>query len=179
MKTKISIGFLVWCFSFALGLSLGSPKKNKEELVAQENVIDTTSDFPVPIFCDLSPPPKPIEYEMIGLKEVMPVFSGCAERPTPNKRKKCSDQALLDFVYSRLQYPQDARSGRCHGTVVVQFIIKKDGSVMNPKVVRDIGCGFGKAALDVVRQMPKWTPGSQRGIPVDVQFNLPIRINME
>ena len=53
-------------------------------------------------------------------------------------------------------------------------MVEKDGQVTNAKVLRDIGGGCGDEALRVVKSMPKWKPGTQRGNPVRVQFNLPI-----
>jgi len=66
---------------------------------------------------------------------------------------------------------------------VIQFVVEKDGSVAETRVVRDIGAGCGTAALKVVdamNNMPqKWTPGKQRGRPVKVLYTLPVRFKLE
>ena len=61
----------------------------------------------------------------------------------------------------------------------VTFVIEKDGSIANAKVLRDIGGGCGQEALRVVKSMPKWKPGRQHGNAVRVQFNLPISFNLK
>ena len=62
---------------------------------------------------------------------------------------------------------------------VVQFVVERDGSIAGANVVKGIGAGCDEEALRVVRSMPKWQPGKQRGQPVRVQFNLPIRFKLE
>ena len=62
---------------------------------------------------------------------------------------------------------------------MVQFVIEKDGSVTSVHILRDIGGGCGKEALRVVSNLPKWTPGLQRGRPVRVQMNLPVKFSLK
>ncbi len=62
--------------------------------------------------------------------------------------------------------------------VYVTFVVEKDGSISNPKLLRDIGFGCGAEAIRVVKAMPKWNPGKQRGKPVRVQFNLPVSFSL-
>jgi len=59
--------------------------------------------------------------------------------------------------------------------VFVTFVVEPNGSISNVKVLRGIGGGCDEEATRVVKNMPSWTPGKQRGKPVRVQFNLPIR----
>ena len=60
------------------------------------------------------------------------------------------------------------------GKVYVNFIVDKDGSITNVNVKRGIGGGCDKEAMRVIKKMPKWKPGKQRGKPVKVSFNMPI-----
>ena len=89
----------------------------------------------------------------------------------------------MKFIYQHIQYPAIARENGVFGTVVVQFIVEKDGTVKDAKVVRDIGGQCGAETLRVVHLMNakgiKWTPGKQRGTPVRVQFNLPVKFKLE
>ncbi len=62
--------------------------------------------------------------------------------------------------------------------VFVTFVVEKDGSVVDAKVLRGIGGGCDEEALRVVRNMPKWNPGEQRGKKVKVQYNLPVRFTL-
>ena len=86
---------------------------------------------------------------------------------------------LLKFLAQNIQYPEMARKENIQGLVVVQFIIGKDGTIIDPHVVHGIGGGTNEEALRVVKTMPKWKPGLQKGQEVNVQFNLPIRFMLE
>ena len=108
----------------------------------------------------------------------MPRFAGCENVHKKEERDQCSQQKLLEFIYSNIKYPQLAKETRIEGVVVVQFVVEKDGSITDVKVVRDIGGGCGEEAMRVVKMMPKWIPGKQRGRPVRVLFNLPIRFQL-
>ena len=83
-------------------------------------------------------------------------------------------EALYRYLTENLQYPKLALENGISGKVYVTFVVEKDGSVSNPKILRDIGGGCGAEAIRVVKAMPKWIPGKQRGKPVRVQFNLPV-----
>jgi protein TonB len=63
--------------------------------------------------------------------------------------------------------------------VYVTFVVEKDGSIGQARVLRGIGGGCDEEALRVVRSMPKWEPGIQRGKPVRVQYNLPFRFTLK
>ena len=87
-------------------------------------------------------------------------------------------EGLYQFIASNIKWPGDPDQD-CWGKVFVSFVIEKDGSVSNTKVVRDICPGFGEEALRVVKLMPKWKPGRQRGNPVRVQFILPVDFKLK
>ena len=82
--------------------------------------------------------------------------------------------ALKAFIEKNLVYPEAAKAAGIAGKVYVSFIVEKDGSITNVKILRDIGYGCGDEAVRVVKMMPKWIPGKQRGNPVRVQYNLPV-----
>lgn len=82
--------------------------------------------------------------------------------------------SLLAFIQRNIRYPEAAWNQKIEGKVYVTFTVETDGSITNIKVLRDIGGGCGQEAVRVVSMMPKWKPGTQRGKPVRVQFNLPI-----
>lgn len=63
------------------------------------------------------------------------------------------------------------------GKVIIQFVIEKDGSLTDIKVIRDLGHGTGKEAIRVLKKCPNWIPGKQKGIPVRVMYALPISIS--
>ncbi len=85
------------------------------------------------------------------------------------------EEARIRYLTENLRYPQMAREAGIQGTVFVTFVVERDGSVTDVRVLRGIGGGCDEEAVRVVRNMPRWTPGRQRGQPVRVQFNMPIR----
>jgi len=105
-----------------------------------------------------------------------PLFDGC-------DTKACSDEKLIQFIQDNLEYPDEARANMVEGRVFVQFVVEKDGSVSNAKVVKDIGGGTGEAALAVVQKMndmkSTWSAGSHNGKTARVAFTLPITYRLE
>ena len=87
-------------------------------------------------------------------------------------------EALYKFIQDNVQYPQLALENGIEGKVYVTFVVEKDGSITNPRLLRDIGGGCGQEAIRVVKMMPKWTPGKQQGKTVRVQFNLPVTFTL-
>lgn len=97
--------------------------------------------------------------------------------------KKCAQEQLLAFVYQNVNYPFEARQNGNEGTVVVSFVVEKDGTLSNSEVVKDIGGGCGLEVLRVVNAMNeiglKWVPGKTKGQVVRTRFNLPVRFRLE
>ena len=87
-------------------------------------------------------------------------------------------EALYKYLRENIKYPQLARENNITGRVYVTFVVERDGSIANPRVLKDIGGGCGQEAIRVVKAMPKWNPGKQRGKAVRVQFNLPVSFNL-
>ncbi len=88
-------------------------------------------------------------------------------------------EALYKFIQQNLKYPQLAKENNITGRVFVQFVVEKDGSVSNVKAARDIGGGCGAEAVRVVKSMPKWTPGKQRGKAVRAAYTLPVNFVLQ
>lgn len=86
--------------------------------------------------------------------------------------------ALNAFLKENIRYPEAARKERLEGTVYVTFTVEPNGSISNPRILRDIGLGCGDEAIRIVKSMPRWKPGKQRGKPVRVQFNLPVKFKL-
>ena len=107
-----------------------------------------------------------VEEEIFTVVENEPEFPGGME-------------ALYKYLGESIKYPQVAKENNITGKVYVTFVVEKDGSIANPRVLRDIGGGCGQEAIRVVKAMPKWKPGKQRGKAVRVQFNLPVSFNLQ
>ncbi len=129
----------------------------------------------------LPPTTKVIEAEkradVYSVVEEMPRFPGCEE--SNEDRKKCSEQKLLQHIYTNLVYPKEARDAGIEGMVVVSFVVEKDGQITNPEILRSVGGGCGEEVLRVISTMPNWVPGREAGKAVAVQFNLPVRFKLE
>jgi TonB family protein len=87
-------------------------------------------------------------------------------------------EALVKFMSDNLKYPHLAKESGILGIVIVQFVIEKDGSVGDVKVVRGLGGGCNEEAIRVVSMMPKWTPGRQHSKAVRVVFQVPLKFNL-
>lgn len=107
-----------------------------------------------------------VEEEIFTIVQDMPSFPG-------------GDAAMLAYLGKNIKYPTLAKESGIQGTVYVTFVVEKDGSVSNVKVLRGIGGGCDEEAIRVVKSMPRWTPGKQRGKPVKVQYNLPCRFVLQ
>ena len=88
-------------------------------------------------------------------------------------------QQSIDFIEKNLHYPDSACEADIEGSVVVQFVIEKDGTIGRVLVIRDIGGGCGKEAARVVKMMPKWNPAKNNGKPVRFEFSLPIEFSLK
>lgn len=88
-------------------------------------------------------------------------------------------EALGKYLAENIKYPALAKENNITGRVFVSFVVEKDGRVGNIKILRDIGGGCGAEAVRVVKNMPKWKPGKQRGKPVRSQFNLPVNFDLQ
>lgn len=129
------------------------------------------------------PPPPPKEEEIFVIAEDMPRFPGCEHLGTKAEKEACARDNLLKFIYENIEYPPIARENGVEGTVVISFVVEKDGVVRDTKIVREIGGGCGEEALRVVELMntsgKRWIPGKQRGKPVRVMFNLPVKFKLK
>ena len=89
------------------------------------------------------------------------------------------DEARIKFLQENTKYPEEAKELGVQGKVFVTFVVEVDGSITDVRVLRGIGAGCDEEAIRVVKSMPRWVPGKQRGQPVRVQFNLPIKFTLQ
>lgn len=114
--------------------------------------------------------------------EKMPTFPGCEEEPDQAAAMKCTEQQLFQYIFANLTYPAIARENAITGNVVLSFVINKEGSIDQIKLLRDIGGGCGDAAIKTVEKMQqeiKFNPGQQGHKNVSVQYSLPIRFKLQ
>jgi periplasmic protein TonB len=106
------------------------------------------------------------EVQIFMVVESMPEFPG-------------GEPALYKFLAENIKYPQMAKESGIQGRVFVTFVVERDGKVSDVRVLRGIGGGCDEEAIRVVQNMPKWTPGKQRGKSVRVQYNLPVKFTLQ
>jgi protein TonB len=107
-------------------------------------------------------------------EDVEQVFSVVEESAAP----KGGMQAFYKYVGEKLKYPAQARRMGTEGRVFVEFVVNRDGSIVDVKVVRGIGAGCDEEAIRVVQSAPSWSPGKQRGKPVRQKMVIPINFKL-
>lgn len=85
---------------------------------------------------------------------------------------------MMKYIQKHLKYPEMAKEMDVSGTVIVGFIVETDGSITNIQVLKGIGGGCDKEAKRVIKNMPEWKPGKQRGRAVRVNVKVPIRFRL-
>ncbi len=107
-----------------------------------------------------------VEQEIFQIVEEMPSFPG-------------GEAELLKYVATHIKYPQIARETGIQGRVFVGFVVEPDGSVSNVKILRGIGGGCDEEAVRVIKSLPKWKPGKQRGKAVRVSYQIPVLFKLQ
>ena len=152
------------------------PELNMEELTVVEDTKVIEQEVKIEEFEEVKNTEiTPVNIEEEKEEEEQPIFTVVEKDPEfPG-----GTEALYKYLAENIKYPQLARDNGITGKVYITFVVERDGSIANPKILRDIGGGCGAEAIRVVKAMPKWTPGKQRGKAVRVQFNLPVNFNLK
>ena len=111
-------------------------------------------------------PPVREETKVWDVVEQMPSFKG-------------GDQALMNYLTKSIHYPAIAEENGIQGRVVCTFVVERDGSITDIKVVRSVDPSLDKEAVRVLKAMPKWIPGKQNGSAVRVKFTLPVTFKLQ
>ena len=108
----------------------------------------------------------PVEDEIFEVVEKNPEFS-------------YNGMSLMQYLGKSIKYPTIAQETGTQGRVIVQFVVNKDGSIVDVKVVRGVDPYLDKEAIRVISTMPKWKPGEQRGKPVRCKFTVPVMFKLQ
>ena len=111
-------------------------------------------------------PPAVEETKVFDVVEQMPSFKG-------------GDAALMEWLNKNIKYPVVAEENGIQGRVIVTFVVERDGSITDVKVVKSVDPSLDKEAQRVVRSMPKWIPGKQNGSAVRVKFTVPVTFRLQ
>ena len=136
------------------------PELNMEELTVVEDTKVIEQEVKIEEFEEVKNTEiTPVNIEEEKEEEEQPIFTVVEKDPEfPG-----GTEALYKYLAENIKYPQLARDNGITGKVYITFVVERDGSIANPKILRDIGGGCGAEAIRVVKAMPKWTPGKQRG----------------
>jgi protein TonB len=111
-------------------------------------------------------PPKEEETKVFDVVEQMPSFPG-------------GPSALMQFLSSNIKYPVVAEENGVQGRVVCTFVVERDGSITDVRVIKSVDPSLDKEAVRVVKSMPKWIPGKQNGSAVRVKYTVPVTFRLQ
>ena len=110
---------------------------------------------------DNGPVNEPVEDKVYDVVEVMPSFPG-------------GDNALMQYLSNSIKYPVLAEENGVQGRVICTFVVERDGSLTDVKVMRSVDPSLDKEAVRVIKSMPHWNPGRQGGMAVRVKYTIPV-----
>ena len=167
-----------------------APEIKKDELVNEENQVKDQADLDekvavgtkdqegtkdrtdvairndIAVNTNESEEKKEVANKVFDVVEQMPSFPG-------------GNEALMKFLQENVKYPVVAQENGVQGRVVVSFVVEKDGSITDVKVVRSVDPSLDKEAARVVKSMPRWIPGKQNGAAVRVKYNVPVSFRLQ
>lgn len=111
-------------------------------------------------------PPAVEETKVFDVVEQMPSFKG-------------GDAALMEWLNKNIKYPVIAEENGIQGRVVATFVVERDGSITDVKIVKSVDPSLDKEAVRVLKSMPKWIPGKQNGQPVRVKYTVPVTFRLQ
>lgn len=131
-----------------------------------------TEDAKEEVVAPVSPEAKEAPADSTAKEEVFMVAEQMPEYPGGMKE-------LLKFLQDNLKYPENAMKNNVQGRVIVQFVVEKDGTPTEFKVLRSVDPDLDAEALRVMKAMPKWKPGMQKGQVVRVKFTVPVSFKLQ
>lgn len=167
-----------------------APQIKKDELVNEENTLKDQADLDekvavgvkdqegtqdrtdvairndIAVNTNESEEKKEVANKVFDVVEQMPSFPG-------------GNEALMKFLQDNVKYPVVAQENGVQGRVVVSFVVERDGSITDVKVVRSVDPSLDKEATRVVKSMPHWIPGKQNGAAVRVKYNVPVSFRLQ
>ena len=142
-----------------------TPKKEKEEMTVDEVILGNIDGVEEVIKTPETTDRK--ETQIFGdVVEQMPYFPG-------------GTNALVEYMEKNIRYPEDCEEVCIQGRVIVSFVVEKDGSISDAKVVRSVYPSLDEEALRVVNGMPKWCPGKQNGQSVRTKYTIPVTFRLK
>ena len=149
--------------SIQTATNIENMEKACRELAARLLGIQRGTDFDEAITDE---PLREYKEKVFDVVEIMPSFPG-------------GESELMAFLNENLRYPPEANENGIQGRPIITFVVERDGSITNVRVIRSVDPLLDGEAVRVVKMMPKWNPGKQNSTPVRVKFTLPINFRLK
>jgi protein TonB len=108
-----------------------------------------------------------------------PVFKKCGDS-NKGREEKCTADRIFRYLSSRFVYPKEAEAKSIQGSIVVSFVVERDGSITEVKALNDIGGGCAQEAVRLIKSLPKFKPGlNAKGNPIRVKYTQPVTFKLE
>jgi len=135
-----------------------------------------SQNITLPVYSSKDDDGTPLQFAVVEKK---PVFPGCEDFESEDERSICFQQKMGQHIGANFKFPETARKEGASGVIIVNFIIEKDGSISEAKIIRSVHPDLDEEALRVILLLPTFHPAMQRGKPVRMSFNMPInaRVN--
>lgn len=113
--------------------------------------------------------------------ENMPTLPGCESMPNKMQKDQCTQQKIFQHLAKVQKYPPMMKEAGIQGTVFVTFVVDKDGKVTDVDILKGVsgGSALDEEAKRMISSLPKFNPGSQRGKPVKIRYNLPVKFSLK
>ncbi len=141
---------------------------DNEKEVAKVALVSVEEEKKVPV--------APVTIAPVVEEKEEQIFEIVEDQPVPPGG---SFPALLKWIGRNLEYPEIAQENGIQGRVIIQFVVEKNGSISQAKVVRGVDPSLDREAMRVVKKMGKWKPGRQAGKAVRSRFTLPIQFKLQ
>ena len=149
---------------------ISSVKVNDLAAIVETKVLESVGDTTKP--ADVKYVPTEVRKQLKGT----PVFEVVEEMP---EFPGGGMSAFMDYIKKNMRYPASAKEKGTQGRVTVQFVVDKDGSIKDPKLLRSVDKDMDAEALRLISSMPKWEPGRQKGQPVAVKYTVPVMFRLD
>ncbi len=154
-----------------------TPNERKEAKASNKEIKTDATEIE-----QIKSPSAPVAKEVYRAVEEMPIFEGCTETAGKNRLDPCTEEALLKFIYSKIQYPKSSRKAGVEGRAIAEFIVNTYGKIEAIRILRSADKATGEEVIRVLNEMNgevTWKPGKKAGVPVKVQYILPVMFKLQ
>lgn len=149
-------------------------KEIENEVVVQ----DMEADMKTEIF--EMPEETIVEEQIFSIVENMPSYPGCQSEKTEQEKQNCTSRKIMEYLSKNINYPAMAKDAGIEGRVFLSYVVNTTGEISDVQILRGVPGGelLDKEAVRVVKNLPKFNPGKQRGKAVPVRYNLPVNFSL-